>query len=255
MTRLCSTLVAPPVSHLCRLLGAFLLDNDADELGGRISLTNFRIIAAIYEYDNGIARCFLFSSSNGSGGGGWTMAASKEVNLASPRSRILFAGNVAESVYWTTGRDILLLDKHAAELRLSSIISLGDSYPYLLFASRSGIVRCQDGTVCISILEVEQNLSVKVLIQADGKWVQEKSIELPMLIPEVQSDHGKRIHMKIVSVAEGSITLGMEGVGLISVDLATMEFKRVDEHCRNMYHGPAYMYQLPWPPTIRACLP
>jgi hypothetical protein len=61
--------------------------------------------------------------------------------------------------------------------------------------------------------------------------------------------------MKIVSVAEGSITLGMEGVGLISVDLATMEFKRVDEHCRNMYHGPAYMYQLPWPPTIRACLP
>jgi hypothetical protein len=234
MTRFCSTLVAPPVSHLCRLLGAFLLDNDADELGGRISLTNFRIIAELH--DNGIARCFVFSSGNGSG---WTVAASKEVNLASPRSGIWFAGNVADSVY--------------VELRLSSIMLLGDIFPYLLFASRSRIVRCQDGTVCISILEVEQNL--RVLIQADDKWVQEKSIELPMLIPEVQYDSGMRIHMKIVSVAEGSITLGMEGVGLISVDMATMEFKRVDEHCRNMYHGPAYMYQLPWPPTIRACLP
>jgi hypothetical protein len=189
------------VSHLCRLLGAFLLDNDADEIGGRISLTNFRIIATLH--DNGIARCFVFSSGNGSG---WTVAASKEVNLARPRSGIWFAENVADSVYWTTGRDILLLDKQAVELRLSSIILLGDIYPYLLFASRSRIVRCQDGTVCISILEVEQNL--RVLIQADDKWVQEKSIELPMLIPEVQYDRGMRIHMKIVSVAEGSITLG-----------------------------------------------
>jgi hypothetical protein len=87
MTQLYSTLVAPPVSHLCGLLGVFLLGNDVDELGGRISLTNFRIIAALY--DNGIARCFVFSSGNGSG---WTVP-------ASPRSRILFVGNVADSVY------------------------------------------------------------------------------------------------------------------------------------------------------------
>jgi hypothetical protein len=45
-----------------------------------------------------------------------------------------------------------------------------------------------------------------------------------------------------------------EGVGLVSVDLATMEFRRA-VHNKNEYHGPTHMCQLPWPSTIRAWLP
>jgi hypothetical protein len=57
-----------------------------------------------------------------------------------------------------------------------------------------------------------------------------------------------------VWVAERSVVLGTEeGEGIISMDLATMELKRVSEGIK--YHGPAYEYQLPWPLTIRACLP
>jgi hypothetical protein len=59
---------------------------------------------------------------------------------------------------------------------------------------------------------------------------------------------------EIVWVAERSVVLGTEeGEGIISVDLVTMELKHVSK--RNKYHGPVYEYELPWPPTIRACLP
>jgi hypothetical protein len=255
MTRRCSTLIAPPVLYYSSFLGAFLLDNDGDETGGRISLMNFRIIAAFY--DNGIVRCFTFSSSNGNGGG-WIMVTSKAVNLARPLRCILFVGHVAESVYWTTGRDILVLDKDAAELRISSISlpDYGVYYPYLFLGPWYRAMRCQDGTVRIALLQLDAHLGVSVLIQAEGEWVQEKSIQLSQLIPDVQANGSKFIPTKIVSVAEGSITLGTkDDIGLVSVDLVTMEFKRLDAHDRDKYHGPAYMYQAPWPPTIRACLP
>jgi hypothetical protein len=85
--------------------------------------------------------------------------------------------------------------------------------------------------------------------------VEKKSIQLQQLVPEVQVDDGEFILRKIVSVAKVSITLGTEeGVGLVSVDLATMEFRRV-VHNKNEYHGPTHMCQLPWPSTIRAWLP
>jgi hypothetical protein len=59
---------------------------------------------------------------------------------------------------------------------------------------------------------------------------------------------------KIISVEEGSVLLCTEkGVGLVTVDLSTMEFKRVAPD-DDRYFWPTYMYQLPWPPTIKACL-
>jgi hypothetical protein len=235
--------MTPPAFPDHTFLGAFLLDSEADE---HISLTNFRIIVVLYGH--GMARSFVFSTSNGNDGG-WTVASSKAFGL----SIILFAGHVAESVYWATSYgEILVLDKNATELKLSMF-----PHTYNVLTSRFGIVRCHDGTVRIALLlrRLEQ---LKVFIQAEGRdeWVEEKSIQLRQLIPEEVNFYGGGSRReKIMAVAEGSIILGTEeGVELVSVDLATLEFKRV-VHDGSKYHGPAHMYHLPWPPTIRACLP
>jgi hypothetical protein len=67
----------------------------------------------------------------------------------------------------------------------------------MFFASRSMVVQCQDGMLCIAFLHGWEHPSARVLIQAEGsdEWVQGKSIQLS-LIPEVQ----ERMLMKIVSV-------------------------------------------------------
>jgi hypothetical protein len=104
----------------------------------------------------------------------------------------------SKSVYWTNIHgEILVLDKNTKDLRLSSILLLYEVYGYMFFASRSMVVQCQDGMLCIAFLHVWEHPSVRVLIQAEGsdEWVQEKSIQLS-LIPEVQ----ERMLMKIVSV-------------------------------------------------------
>ena len=65
MTRRCSRVIGFPCFRAdWECFGAFLLDGeaDADETGGRISVSNFRIIIAVY--DEGAATTSTFSSAN-----------------------------------------------------------------------------------------------------------------------------------------------------------------------------------------------
>jgi hypothetical protein len=120
------------------------------------------------------------------------------------------------------------------------------------------LIVCQPLTrLCKVIPPPTLSQSYKCFFYGD-EWVLEKTVELQELVREVRNQDACELQFtmlnKIVSVTEGSVLLCTdEGVGLVSVDLITMEFKRVT-HDKDKYHGPAYMYQLPWPPTIRACL-
>jgi hypothetical protein len=89
---------------------------------------------------------------------------------------------------------------------------------------------------------------LKVFIKAEGgdEWVLEKSVQLQESVREVRNQDACELQFtmlnKIVSVTEGSVLLCTDkGVGLVSVDLATMEFKRV-KHDKDKYHGRASLH-------------
>jgi hypothetical protein len=118
--------VIPPSawSHGCRCFGAFLLDGDTDEAGGCISLSNFRLVCALYGDSGGVARACMFSSD----GSRWTAPARRTVVCGqgywttAPIHFLAFAGSGGRSVYWRMGaraflgatNHVLALDKDTA---------------------------------------------------------------------------------------------------------------------------------------------
>ncbi|KAK1602703.1 hypothetical protein QYE76_007693 [Lolium multiflorum] len=238
----------PAWLHGSLYCGAFLLGGDADKTGERISLSNFRIIASLVL--RGIARAAIFSSGSESDSG-WKTASITADSLVRPQHRPYFQGQVAQSIYWSTvENEIIALHKETAQFSCSF-------FPDETWYCRLRFVGCDDGKVRIARLG---HIHLKVFVKEEGadEWVLEKSVELQQLVREVrnQDDGELQAYMlnKIVSAAEGSVLLCTDGgVGLVSLDLATMELKRV-AHDKDKYHGPAYMYELPWPPTIQACL-
>nr|XP_051186773.1 uncharacterized protein LOC127300662 isoform X1 [Lolium perenne] len=249
MTRRCR--VIPPPGELRRKLtcGAFLLDGDADEAGEPISLSNFRIIVAlVYE---GVALACVFSSGNNNGNdSGWMVQIPMD-SLVTPHNSLQFAGQAAGSIYWSNDvHEIIALDKDTEKFSCSL-------FPEEAMYCRHTFVGCDGGKVRLACLDRGH---LKVFIQAEDtdEWVLEKDVELQQLASQVhgQDDGELQVNMlkKIISVEEGSVLLCTEkGVGLASVDLSTMEFKRVVQD-DDRYFWPTYMYQLPWPPTIKACL-
>uniref|UniRef100_A0ACD5XR57 Uncharacterized protein n=1 Tax=Avena sativa TaxID=4498 RepID=A0ACD5XR57_AVESA len=170
---------------------------------------------------------------------------------------IHYAGNAAQSVYWMTAEDtVIVLDKDTAEFSFSS---LPNDLPNVSDkATRIRVFGREDGPVHIAVL-TKHFLKVFMQVEDSSQWVMKTRISLSWAMHELFGEKPQtQITMdklkEIVWVTERSVVLGKEkGEGIISVDLATMEVKRVSK--RNEYHGPAYEYQLPWTPTIRACLP
>ncbi|KAM0847291.1 hypothetical protein ACQ4PT_055110 [Festuca glaucescens] len=128
---------------------------------------------------------------------------------------------------------VIVLDKATAQFSLSS---LPNDIPYVSDkATRIRVVGGEDGPVHIAILTKH---FLKVFMQAEGnsQWMMKTRIVLWRAIRELFGEKKPQPHItkdklkEIVWVAERSIVLGTEeGEGIISMDLATMELKRVND--------------------------
>ncbi|KAE8807150.1 hypothetical protein D1007_16563 [Hordeum vulgare] len=157
----------------------------------------------------------------------------------------------------TAYHSFLVLDKDTAEFSFSCFQDDMCNVPDK--ANRIQVVGGEDGVAVHIAVLTKYFLEVFVQGEDSGKWVSKTGFSWSQAVRELFGEKIKKPHIsvdklkEIVWVAEGSVVLGAEDEGFISVDLATMKTKRV--HGRDRHHGPVYKYQLPWPPIIRACLP
>jgi hypothetical protein len=129
----------PPNLDGLNRMGVFLYDDD-DLTDRRVSLSNFRIIAAVEE---NIASVFTTGSD-----GGWRIVRTElpddpEIVIAD-----FFAGHVNSSFYWRVEEDstmALVLDEATAVFSFTrlplDVLGLSDEQPALFFGGEDGVLR------------------------------------------------------------------------------------------------------------------
>uniref|UniRef100_A0A0D9XCI4 Uncharacterized protein n=1 Tax=Leersia perrieri TaxID=77586 RepID=A0A0D9XCI4_9ORYZ len=238
-------------------LGAVLVGGDADELGGRISMSNYRVICVLYKQNpqsQAFDVCsFIFDSGNN---GRWRVGG-KCALTGVLMDLVWFAGQAAGSLYWRAGPySMLALNECASEF---SIVMFPDHMREWSSKSKFRVVN-GDGDdndeVRVVGLSTDHHLRVFSREPISGNWVLKNTVDLSKatlgLPGRKEMYFGCGTIGKFVGGGKGYFLLSpSEEMWFYSVDLKTMVVER--EHERNMYGGAAYSCELPWPPVFKAC--
>jgi hypothetical protein len=238
--------------HLC--FGAFLLDGTAvDETGGCLSMSNFRVVVAVYEYVPAVPygraapRACVFSGSDG----GWNLG-QRAAGVQLPAFSVLsFVGRTRWSLYWAMQRDgvVLSLDESTAEFSLvafpEAVVGMTDELFW--------VVGGEDGAVRI-VRMLGRDLVVFAQLEESTEWVKETLVRLSEATSGLPGREETDFRQPAVIVAANATSVLLTPRGktwLFSVELDTREAERTHE--RNRYAGASYPYELPWPPALQAC--
>ncbi|CAM0148403.1 unnamed protein product [Urochloa decumbens] len=212
----------PPDSDGFLYLGPFLLDGEANEVGGGISMSNFRLLCLFHS--NGVTCTSIFTA-----GSSWSEKSIDPMAPSIQHSRTL--GHASGSLYfYVEGRS-----------RTLTVLDGSNRYNCCVTEGCDGQPR---------IIVVFDN-AMKVFARLDGtEWALEKKILLSEAIhslPGYQPGH----HHIIQTIGQGFIIL-LQGSGptyTFSVNLETMEAAPAE----NMGQIVSQC-KLPWPPALHVCL-
>ncbi|KAK1602710.1 hypothetical protein QYE76_007700 [Lolium multiflorum] len=232
----------PPEMRRNLCFGAFLLDGvSVQGTGGCISMSNFRVIIAAFEYDpygHGGLRACVFSGSDG----GWSLGQrATGVPLPVPEFSVLtFVGRTQWSLYWAIQRDgvLLSLDETTAEFSLAEFPDAVVGMTHERSTLR--IVGGEDGAVRV-IRVIDTDLVVFVQLQGNGEWVKENLVRLLEATSGLPGHNEMNFQQPAVIVAANATSVLLTPIRetcFFSVELDTLEVERTHE--RNKYAGPAY---------------
>ncbi|BAT07585.1 Os09g0341500, partial [Oryza sativa Japonica Group] len=266
LTRCHQGILCPPDLSGYQCLGVFLLDGDGD--GGRIGMSNFKVICALYDryllnYILPLSETLACTFTSGSGGGGWRLphstAAGGDVTLEHVRlDATSFVGRANGRVYWEIegdeGGDMLVLDETTAGFSLVTFPeNVRESYDKRTFR----IIAGGDGVAMRVVRVINNDLKVFAQLDGDGEWVLEKRVWLPAAargLPGYDEGYFQEQNGEAIVVAASAayvlLTPPVEDTWLFSVELETMAVERWHE--RNKYAGVAYPCELPWPRALQA---
>uniref|UniRef100_A0A0E0D1I4 F-box domain-containing protein n=1 Tax=Oryza meridionalis TaxID=40149 RepID=A0A0E0D1I4_9ORYZ len=267
LTRRYQGIVSPVYFRRLQCLGVFLLDGDAadaDDIGGGIRMSNFRVVAALHgrtwQHDRAVPLACVFTSGSD---GGWRVlqsAAAAAVDLPERFDLINFAGRAGGCLYWgIDGEDGAMLVLDEATMRFSIDMfpeTIRASYDKWTFRVIDGGGSDDDDGALIRVVRVmRDDLKVFAQIAGSGEWVVKRLVSLREAtrgLPGHRETYFRQ-EAKIVAANAAYVLLTPQEKKkwLFSVELETGKVER--RHERNRYAGAAYSYELPWPPALQAC--
>ncbi|CAN6329599.1 unnamed protein product [Urochloa humidicola] len=235
----------PPDSDGFMYLGPFLLDGEANEVGGGISMSNFRLLCLFH--CNGVTCTSIFTA-----GSSWSEKNIDPVAPSIQHSRSL--GRASGSLYFYVkgrSRTLVILDGSNGEFS-STLLPAIENWDFYMQRYHCCVIEGCDGQP--RIIVVFDN-AIKMFARLDStEWALEKKILLSEAIhslPGYQPSFFGHHHI-IQTIGQGFIII-LQGSGPaypFSVNLETMEAAPTGKSM-----GPrVYQCKLPWPPALHACL-
>ncbi|CAL4905624.1 unnamed protein product [Urochloa decumbens] len=224
-------------------LESYFIDGDADEAGGRISLSNFRVLGMFNdrEGDTHVAMYTVGSS--------WS---EKNIDHITPSFNCsCLMGHGGGCWYFVQGRALIILDGSTSDFSSSELPPLVEDWDSHALDRDFFITNGRDGK--LRIFTVFDG-TMKVFVRLEGgEWMLEKRVllseatrDLPGYKPSFFSTH-QFVHM----VGAGYVILSpMDDLWMFSINLETMEAAPAVESMASWVYG----CELPWPPTLHACL-
>ncbi|CAN6356699.1 unnamed protein product [Urochloa humidicola] len=231
--------------------GPFLLDGEADEVGGRISMSNFRMLCMFDR--NGVTITSIFTV-----GSSWSeknidpMAPGIGPDIRSPA----ILGRASGSLYFYISdgsRTLVSLDGSTGLFSLSGVLPARENWHVHVRRYNRVLTEGCDGKPRIVIAF---DGTMKVFARLDStEWTLEKMIQLSEATCSLPGYPSSFVGHNISTMGVGFVTLSQRVPGIpeqwpFSVNLETMEASPAANNEGQI----AYRCELPWPPALHACL-
>ncbi|KAL6900861.1 hypothetical protein ACP4OV_005537 [Aristida adscensionis] len=237
-----------------RVWGTYLVDGDADEAGGCISMSNFRVLCEFYS--GGVAHAGVFFAGAGGAAGPWTeKAIAHIVDPARDNRRCL--GHAGGSWYFhVKGRTVAVLDGRTGEYS-SFVLPATEDWPPNLRNYNFCVTDGRDGEPRI-VSVADGTSTMKVFARLDGgrgEWAPVKRVGLPEAasgLPGYEPSLFERHRPCFWTRGPGFVILVLSKQPRVRwafvVDLESMEVEPAADDAWGML----YRCELPWPPPLNA---
>ncbi|CAL4891390.1 unnamed protein product [Urochloa decumbens] len=237
----------PPDSDSCNCLGPFLLDGEADETGGRISMSNFRLLCLFN--CNGVTLTSVFTA-----GSSWSEKSTDPMapSFTSSIWPSYILGRASGSWYFYIGDESgKLFDLNATTGAFSSsVLPAIEDWDFHIQTHNCVLTEGCDGKPRIIVVF---NDTMKVFARLDStEWALEKKIQLSEATCSLPGYPSSLLRHGISTVGVGFIILSQVSgePWPFSVNLETMEAAPAEKKMGRR----AYPCELSWPPALHACL-
>ncbi|KAL6622514.1 hypothetical protein ACP70R_032393 [Stipagrostis hirtigluma subsp. patula] len=253
----------PPCRRACchsRCLTAFLLDADADEPGRSSHMSNFRVLCVSLPHlchgsSSSIVEAHVFSARDNRWLSLSTMAVDDVVppgaDMYDP-THFMFVGRAGGLICWSAKVNIngvLLLDESTGEFSSFTLPGrLADINRLRMIGVDAGVMRL--------VRTVRDDFEVLRYARSSGDCVIERRVGLSQLAGGLEARPDRWWRLMEMAEAAGTavhfvLSPGDKTNWVFTVDVENMKLERTQS---DRFARRVFTYELPWPPTIKACL-